>query len=375
MGYYRVSQDPRIPHYMRYETKKEYLSANRSYNPYHKRPWNSSASDLNDRKRILSQAIVESKWSTTHYGQNPNRFVTASPLEANPTAIAGQGVGAYKGSKSAAGVSVNSTGTPTEPNFNTTFVQPNVDLKTLTLFGTPRAFVTDQPVMGSISTLCASSLREFQSSPTGDFVAWFPDYFGTHGQAPVLNVYDIEIIDFQMYHNDTFLTTHIGVSGDFKNFGSSVDLIDWMSSKGIVSIQVDQVMAQLFGITVEELNALYPPSFSGNFLQRYGMRPKVQEVPIIRSHVTEFMYAWRLFQLCWAAQYSTQVQFTFLPELYPGMRIKIADHNIEVYVQSVTHQGSRQGGFSTTAQVTCPVTRDANGKVKIIHFGFPFKKV
>jgi hypothetical protein len=213
------------------------------------------------------------------------------------------------------------------------------------------------------------------SSPTGDFVAWFPDYFGIYGTAPVLNVYDIEIIDFQIYHDDTLLSTHIGVAGDPKNSGSGVDMDDWMMSNGIVSIQIDKVMSQLFGVDVNTLNNLYPPSFSQSFLERYGMRPKIQEMPMIRSHVLEFMYAWRLFQTSWAAQYSTQVQFTFLPELYPGMRIRIADHNLEVYVQSVTHQGSRTGGFTTTAQVTCPITRGTDGKPQLLHFGFPYNKI
>ena len=79
----------------------------------------------------------------------------------------------------------------------------------------------------------------------------------------------------------------------------------------------------------------------------------------------------------WAQQYTTQVTLTFMPELYPGMRIRLADHNIEVYVMSVIHQGDFNSGFSTQAQVTCPVvvTTDEKGqrKVRLLHYGFPMK--
>jgi len=261
-------------------------------------------------------------------------------------------------------------------NFNTLFTQPTVDVNTLTLFGTPRAFVTDQPVLNSIATMASSSLRQFQSSPTGDFVAWFPDYFGLYGQAPTLNLYDIEILDFQLYHNDTFLTTHVAISGDPLNMGQQVSLTDWMTSNGIVSVQIEQVMANLFNINLDQLNQLTPPGFSSfadAFLARYGMRPLVQEQPNIRSHVTEFFFAWQTFLMHWANQYTTQVSLTFMPELYPGMRIRLADHNIEVYVQSVSHQGSRSGGFSTNAQVTCPVYRSTpSATPTMIHYGFPY---
>ena len=125
---------------------------------------------------------------------------------------------------------------------------------------------------------------------------------------------------------------------------------------------------------IQQLTQHLGKDFSSAFLARYGMRPLVQEQPMIRSHITEFMYAWQLFMESWANQYSSTIQLTFMPELYPGMRIRLEDHGIEVYVQNVSHQGDRSGGFYTTANVTCPVYRasanDVNG-VKLLHYGFP----
>ena len=372
-------------------TGKPYISAN-----YNISPTDLSAKTLSTRYRYFSVAVCKSPWDGAHYYldyayfQNPG---PASPLiNEGKDMLPGTNKGAGFNNGTPGSASVNSTlggssitgatgssinsGVGTGGSFNTQFTSSQMDLETLALLGSPRAFVTDQPVLSSISSLASSSLREFQSSPTGDFIAWFPDYFGVYGQAPALTIYDIEIIDFSLYHDDTQLTTHIAVSGDIINMGTEVGLVDWMMTNGIISVQIDQVMAQLFGLSVNELNAKFPPSFSQNFLLRYGMRPLSQPVPIIRSHVTEFMYAWQLFMSKWANQYTVQVQFTFLPELYPGMRIRLADHKIEVYVTAVTHQGDRNGGFTTTASVTCPVYRNSpTDKPVPLHYGFPYSKV
>jgi len=276
------------------------------------------------------------------------------------------------------------TATNAGTNFNISFKPPVIDLNTLALIGTPRAFVTDQPVLQSISTMVQGSLRKFQSAPNGDFLAWFPDYFGVYNQSPSLSVHDIEIIDFAIYHDDTKLVTHIAVSGDQVNMGTSVGLIDWMQSNGIVSVQIPEVMAILFGFAsanspddataaVGALYGKFGKNFANNFLSRYGMRPLVQEQPLIRSHVTEFMYAWQLFMQSWANQYSSTIKLTFMPELYPGMRIRLEDHGIEVYVEGVSHQGDRASGFYTSAIVTCPVYRKTlnSTDVKLLHYGYP----
>ena len=360
-------------------------------------PTDLSKKTLATRYTLFAVAVMQSPWDGGRYAgkrtvlQSPN-FAVYQRLDTGPVAEGAdmlpgtnKGPGLNNGTPGSAttnstlntsGSTVIDSGVGTGNSFNTQFAPSQMDLETLALLGSPRAFITDQPVLSSISSLATSSLRHFQSSPTGDFIAWFPDYFGVYGQAPALNVFDIEIINFSLYHDDTQLTTHIAVSGDIINMGAEVGLVDWMSTNGIVSVQIDEVMAQLFGMSVEALNKMYPPSFSQNFLLRYGMRPLAQPMPIIRSHVTEFMYAWQLFMMKWADQYTVQVQFTYLPELYPGMRIRLADHKIEVYVTAVSHQGDRNGGFTTTASVTCPVYRNnPTDKPVPLHYGFPYSKV
>ena len=379
---------------------KPYLSANYGLDP----------TDLTNkttklRYKRFCDAVSRSKWDGAKYSAASQQAALQNLNPPNyPLILTGpfaEGWSMFPGTNKGPGINAgSSTNTPVTPttetnvsysgvgtgsSFNTQFTPSQMDLETLALLGTPRAFVTDQPVLSSISNLAQASLRQFQSSPTGDFIAWFPDYWGVYGQAPALSIHDIEVVDFSLYHDDTLLTTHIAVSGDITNMGTEVGMIDWMMSNGIVTIQIDEVMAILFGF----LNADGSPnttlmnktlsksgSFSNDFLLRYGMRPLSTPVPVIRSHVTEFMFAWQKFMMNWGNQYTVQATFTFMPELYPGMRIRLEDHQIEVYVTAVTHSGDRQSGFQTTASVTTPIYRKSiNDKPVPLHYGYPYSKV
>ena len=276
-------------------------------------------------------------------------------------------------------------------NFNTTQGVVGFDVNSTILAGSPRAFVTDVPVLSTISTLSTMGLREFQSGPDGSFLAWYPDYFGLYGTAPVLSIYDIEIIDFSLYHDDTQLYTHIGVSGDPTEVGD-VSLVDWLMTNGIISIENNAILGLLFGsdpaTLATNMNSLASQgininTFAKKFLQRYGMRPYVDSEPMIRSQLMEFMYALQEFLYLWSQQYATNVTFTFMPELYPGMIVKIAEHGLQVYVQSVNQSCSRDGGFTTSAVVTCPTrvvgTKVVNGKkvpnVVPVDFGYPIAQL
>jgi hypothetical protein len=64
--------------------------------------------------------------------------------------------------------------------------------------------------------------------------------------------------------------------------------------------------------------------------------------------------------LKWAEQYKTTCQFTFMPELYPGMRINLKGHNLQVYVTEVTHTFDYENGFNTSAIIMAPSTADAS---------------
>jgi len=324
---------------------------------------------------VVFQALGDGYATKQYSGDTKNYFVATRPggdpsVLRNPASL----------------ITVGSTAATA--NFNNQQMSPNSDGTANALVGNAAAFITDQPALSTINTLATTGLRCFQSAPNGDFLSWFPDYFGIYGTAPAMSIRDIEIIDLKIYHDDTQLYTHIGVSGDPIGGGQGVNLADWMETPGLITVEQQSTLNMLFGYKASDPNSKYgqTPGSITKFLARYGMRPYVDEEPQIRSTLMEFMYAWQTFMHLWSTQYNTQASFTFMPELYPGMIIYLPDHNIQLYVVNVTHQGSREGGFSTEATLTCParipagsfiydksgnVTGTKNPPVPM-DFGFPF---
>ncbi len=135
-----------------------------------------------------------------------------------------------------------------------------------------------------------------------------------------------------------------------------MSVTDWMSTWGVVTVEQEEVLALLLKL---DKNWTFD---SQEFLKRFGMRPKVEEHSQIWQHEWEFFLALQTFMRQWSRQYSSSVQLTFMPEVYPGMRIKLEDHDLEVYVESVTHTGNYASGFATTVQVTAPV-RSSGGLI------------
>ena len=267
---------------------------------------------------------------------------------------------------------------------------PQYDPRASVLVGTPRAFLLDNPVMKDLTQILGAGLRLYQSAPNGDFVAWFPDYYGIYGTDPAIEISPVEIIDFELYHNDDQLATHVGIVGDTTGIGQQVSDADYFTTNGIVSVQDNTTMSILFGTLPGSLssqsaldNNFYnvltqsTQQFQNNlinvskFLDKYGMRPYVQEQQFVHSQAMEYFYALHTFMLQWTNQFVSTVQTTFLPEVYPGMRVKInfinengTTDNYQFYCMAVTHQGSRSGGFTTQLDLTAPIK---NGK--IMHYG------
>ena len=76
----------------------------------------------------------------------------------------------------------------------------------------------------------------------------------------------------------------------------------------------------------------------------------------------------------WANQYTSTVTLTFMPELYPGMRVVVNLDNesggrdqYQFYCVSVSHTGDRSGGYTTQASLTAPMK---NGKM--MSYGLDF---
>jgi len=259
--------------------------------------------------------------------------------------------------------------------YNTQFQTPNYNTTASIIQGNPQAFILDNPVMQDLQQIVGAGVRCFQSAPNGDFIAWFPDYYGVYGTQPSLDISPVEIMDFQIYHDDTQLVTHVAVVGDTTGIGQQVSSVDQMVTQGVVSIQDVTTMQILFGQNTGNVKTLAQNEKTvTSFLNRYGIRPSVTQQSVIHTNALEYIYALHTFMESWVRQFISTVSLTFMPELYPGMRISITIDNedggvdnYQFYVTAVQHQGDRSGGFTTTASLTAPIK---NGV--IMNYGLNF---
>lgn len=218
------------------------------------------------------------------------------------------------------------------------------------------AFINDEPIIQTVVALCTASMRKFQSMPNGDFSAYYPDYFGLDGKDAVLDLEDIEMKNVNINWNDDALATHVYVAGSSNPRGASQGTIGWLNTKGIATVENNWLFKRMAAVAPQVRGSEFRSG--SDLMRRYGVRPLTQDMPAIQNGAMEFLMAMQIFMTKWAEQYSTQVEFAFMPELYPGMRINLVGHKLQVYVAAVTHSGDFENGFTTSATIMAPSTPD-----------------
>ena len=227
-----------------------------------------------------------------------------------------------------------------------------------TLFGgvegsEEKAFINDEPLIQTVITFAQAGLRNFQSAPNGDFIAYYPDYFGLDGKDAQFNLEDIEMKNVQIDLNDDAMATHVYISGSpLPNGGGAGGTLGWLMSKGVATVENEWLFKRM------TLAAPSPPGerlMSGrDIMARFGARPLTKSMSSVMQGPMEFLLAVQTFMTKWAEQYSTQIETTFLPEVFPGMRVNLVGHNLQVYVREVTHSGDFESGFTTTMTIMAP---------------------
>ena len=246
-----------------------------------------------------------------------------------------------------------------------------------------RSLMNDQSLLPFVQQLCNAGLRQFQSLPDGRFYAFYPDYFGELNQhPPYWEIDDIEILDGKIDLNDDALVTHMFVVGDTVNpVGNSTPFSTRaLNSAGIVTIFNTFMSDSILNRTqsrednrnkadkgaadakkedwLKEEPAGMDLTMDRNeaalFLDRYGARPLVENMPMIKSQYYEMFLAYQHFLLSWSKQFSTQFTFTFMPELFPGGKVGFPDHGLQMYIEEVTHEFSYEDGFVTMATLSAP---------------------
>jgi hypothetical protein len=272
------------------------------------------------------------------------------PAPFNPIA----GPGAPVGTGQVGGSGAGSDGSP-EPIarnlFSYIFTPDNFSDTIANLFSGQKSFIDSQPLMQEVQAVAASGLRKFASAPNGDFVAYYPDYFGVDGKPIAMKIEKIEMKDVRINLTDDAMATHVYIKGDYVGYGQLSDPIaGWITSAGVATVENETLFQRLKQVVPGGAESL-----SGNgILQRYGVRPLQLEFSSVHSKQLEFLMACHVFMQKWAEQYQTTATFTFMPEIMPGMRVQLADTGIAVYVSQVTHNFDWEQGFTTTARIMAP---------------------
>jgi len=216
--------------------------------------------------------------------------------------------------------------------------------------GGHKEFIDAQPLIQMVQAVCKASLRNFQSAPNGDFIAYYPDHFGLEGKPAVMKLEDIELKDVHIDYSDDNLTTHVYVAGDPVLYGQTDQVLCWLDSAGTCSVEDEWSFQRMRKVGLGDFEF----RDGAEFMKRYGVRPYQQFMPMVGSHELEFLLATQIFMEKWAAQYQTRCSFTFMPELLPGMRVEIGDHGLQLYVNEVIHEFNFENGFRTSAVMSAP---------------------
>lgn len=243
----------------------------------------------------------------------------------------------------------------------------------------PRALMNDQPILPFVGNLMAASMRSWCSAPNGDFMAWFPDFFDLWGIAAKMDVRSIELMDFTVTWSDLQTVTHqyvIGVPAGITNSinsagqtfanGSNSGYAWQLTSSGIATMDFPQIFRAIFGQDASQ-------QFLDEFLGRFGARPNTVTLPTVKQGLPEFFMALFLFMRKWADQFSASIPLTWMPELWPGMILRLPEFNFQAYITEVNHSFKlgKDGYFRTTVNVCAPsrITQKANDVFGLLPLG------
>lgn len=291
------------------------------------------------------------------------------PAPFNPVAGPGMPVGTGSTSGLLGGTGSDGQQEPIARNLFSYFFTPGLFAPSIAnLFNGEKSFIDCQPLIQEVQAVCRSGLRNFTSAPNGDFIAYYPDYFGVDGKPIAMTIEDIEMKDVRINLTDDAMTTHVYVSGDATmGIGQKTEMLGWLTSMGVATVENETLFQRLKRVVPGGGDGLS----GGAILQKYGVRPLQLEFNMVASHKLEFLVACQVFMQKWAEQYLTSASFTFMPELFPGMRVALANTGIVVYVSEVTHTFDWEQGFSTTAKIMAPSSVNGAKLVDNVAFTTP----
>lgn len=224
----------------------------------------------------------------------------------------------------------------------------------------PRMLLNDQgsSVLSLVESFVTAGMREYCSAPNGDFISWFPDYFGNYGKAAKFVLEDIELTDFTLDWSDDGMVTHQFVVGSIGGYNAEVQpdeaVTKMLTTMGVATIEFPEILEAIVGADHAEWMT------ADALMERFGPRVDKQDYAAVVTPEAEFYMAVKLFMENWAKQFRSTVTISFMPELWPGMLLQIPSRGIQFYIEQVSHNWSYTSGFSTSVGICAPAAM--NGK-------------
>lgn len=257
-----------------------------------------------------------------------------------------------------------------------------------------RALANDEPVWNTVKDIFISSMRTVMAGPDGTFMAWYPDYWGVSGNTPCLLLDDIELIDLKITQSDDTFVSHqfcagVNTGGQYLTSSGQTSDMQWALTQGVVSIESNtaalssgvlndvgenaisnepsELLKKLINIPEGEEWRFTPREL----YRRYGARPAKKQLQHViekpndsgtsggtdanPQYILPFLYALYEFMRNWANQYQMSLQITWMPNIWPGMRVKVKSLGLSGYVTNVQHSGGPNAGqYSTSVTLVCP---------------------
>ena len=230
------------------------------------------------------------------------------------------------------------------------------------------------PCLDFVKSVCSATMRSFISLPDGSFCAFVPDYYGFFQDVTkvenIVDIPDVDLVDYKVnmskssYKSHVFLLTNEQF-GNVYGWASDNDIetiIRLTESSGIVSFQRDADRLTSF-LNIEASG--FPQSAKGftDLMNAWGVSVLKRTDPNIVSHPLTAIEALKMLIDAWANVFTADIKLAFRPDLFPGLRLRIASAGVIVFIKSVTHTWTSTQGGST--RVSSCATCALNGKAGI----------
>lgn len=241
---------------------------------------------------------------------------------------------------------------------------PTVDVESSILSGY-KAVMNDEAILPTIQQFVQASGRSYCAAPNGDFISWFPDYWGEYGIAGKMKIEAIELLDFAVDWSDEPLITHSFVEGALAPGSAGpapagiLSGIEAYTTRGVATVDMPNLLAAILNVKdASQYPWLRDPE---QLFNRFGARIQRTKMTSITGPHQEFYYAVNQLTRAWADQFRARAPLTFMPELFPGMIMEIPLYGVQMYVSQVSHSWDYSSGFTTTVSTKGVSATDGSG--------------